>query len=55
MISDAQLCRFPDRFTVEYVRTFAHPIERVWREHHAARIRVDREHIRASLPPAKVS
>jgi uncharacterized protein YndB with AHSA1/START domain len=31
MMSDAQLCRFPDRFTVEYVRTFPHPIERVWR------------------------
>jgi len=30
-MSDTQLCRFPDRFTVEYVRTFPHPIERVWR------------------------
>jgi uncharacterized protein YndB with AHSA1/START domain len=30
-MSRAELCRFPDRFTVEYVRTFPHPIERVWR------------------------
>jgi uncharacterized protein YndB with AHSA1/START domain len=28
---ETQLCSFPDRFTVEYVRTFPHPIERVWR------------------------
>jgi len=30
-MSGAEVCRFPDRFTVEYVRTFPHPIERVWR------------------------
>ncbi|HLI66221.1 MAG TPA: SRPBCC domain-containing protein [Caulobacteraceae bacterium] len=30
-MSQTELCRFPDRFTVEYVRTFPHPIERVWR------------------------
>ena len=28
---ETQLCHFPDRFTVEYVRTFPHPLERVWR------------------------
>jgi uncharacterized protein YndB with AHSA1/START domain len=28
---ETQLCRFPDRFTVEYVRIYPHPIERVWR------------------------
>lgn len=30
-MSATELCRFPDRFTVEYVRVFPHPIERVWR------------------------
>jgi uncharacterized protein YndB with AHSA1/START domain len=30
-MSQAALGRFTDRFTVEYVRTFPHPIERVWR------------------------
>jgi hypothetical protein len=50
MMSNAQLCRFPDRFTVEYVRTFPHLIER-----HAERMNVYREHIRAALPPAGVA
>lgn len=27
----AELARFIDRFTIEYVRVYAHPIERVWR------------------------
>ena len=27
----AELANFIDRFTVEYVRVFPHPIERVWR------------------------
>lgn len=27
----AGLARFIDRFTIEYVRVYAHPIERVWR------------------------
>ncbi|HZC17192.1 MAG TPA: SRPBCC domain-containing protein [Caulobacteraceae bacterium] len=27
----AELARFIDRFTIEYVRTYPHPIERVWR------------------------
>ncbi|HLJ52587.1 MAG TPA: SRPBCC domain-containing protein [Rhizomicrobium sp.] len=27
----AELARFIDRWTVEYVRTYPHPIERVWR------------------------
>ena len=33
MSSDAngELARFIDRWTVEYVRVYAHPIERVWR------------------------
>ena len=30
-MADAELARFIDRFTVEYVRTYAHPVERVWR------------------------
>ena len=30
-MSDAPLGRFIDRYTVEYVRTYPHPIERVWR------------------------
>jgi len=30
-MSNADLARFIDRYTVEYVRTYAHPIERVWR------------------------
>ena len=30
-IKDADLPRFIDRWTIEYVRTYAHPIERVWR------------------------
>lgn len=30
-IKDADLPRFVDRFTIEYVRTFPHPIDRVWR------------------------
>ncbi len=30
-MSDAPLARFIDRYTVEYVRTYLHPIERVWR------------------------
>lgn len=29
-MSNADLCRFIDRYTVEYVRTYPHPIERVW-------------------------
>jgi len=27
----AELARFIDRWTVEYVRTYPHPIDRVWR------------------------
>jgi uncharacterized protein YndB with AHSA1/START domain len=27
----AELGRFVDRWTVEYVRTYPHPIQRVWR------------------------
>jgi uncharacterized protein YndB with AHSA1/START domain len=27
----AELARFVDRFTIEYVRVYPHPIERVWR------------------------
>jgi len=30
-MSNDQLARFIDRFTVEFVRVFPHPIERVWR------------------------
>jgi uncharacterized protein YndB with AHSA1/START domain len=30
-MAEAELARFLDRWTVEYVRVFAHPIERVWR------------------------
>jgi uncharacterized protein YndB with AHSA1/START domain len=30
-MSNADLARFIDRYTVEYVRTYPHPIERVWR------------------------
>jgi uncharacterized protein YndB with AHSA1/START domain len=30
-MAEAELARFIDRFTMEYVRTYAHPIERVWR------------------------
>jgi len=30
-IKDADLPRFIDRWTIEYVRTLAHPIDRVWR------------------------
>lgn len=30
-MAEAELGRFIDRFTVEYVRVFPHPIERVWR------------------------
>jgi uncharacterized protein YndB with AHSA1/START domain len=30
-IKDADLPRFVDRWTIEYVRTFPHLIERVWR------------------------
>jgi uncharacterized protein YndB with AHSA1/START domain len=30
-MAEAELARFIDRFTVEYVRTYPHPIERVWR------------------------
>jgi uncharacterized protein YndB with AHSA1/START domain len=29
--ADGGLARFPDRWTVEYLRTYPHPIERVWR------------------------
>jgi len=29
-MAEAELARFIDRFTVEYVRTYPHPIERVW-------------------------
>jgi uncharacterized protein YndB with AHSA1/START domain len=29
--AEAELARFIDRFTMEYVRTYPHPIERVWR------------------------
>ena len=29
-MSNADLARFIDRYTVEYVRTYPHPIERVW-------------------------
>jgi len=28
---EAELARFVDRYTFEYVRTYPHPIERVWR------------------------
>jgi uncharacterized protein YndB with AHSA1/START domain len=30
-VSDPDLARFVDRFTIEYVRVYPHPIERVWR------------------------
>jgi uncharacterized protein YndB with AHSA1/START domain len=30
-MAEASLARFIDRWTVEYVRTYPHPIERVWR------------------------
>jgi uncharacterized protein YndB with AHSA1/START domain len=30
-MADAKLGRFIDRYTIEYVRTYPHPIERVWR------------------------
>src|SRR5882757_7730122 len=30
-MAEAELARFIDRNTVEYVRTYPHPIERVWR------------------------
>ena len=30
-MAEAELARFIDRLTVEYIRTFAHPIDRVWR------------------------
>ena len=30
-MAEAELARFIDRFTVEYVRTYPHPIDRVWR------------------------
>ena len=30
-MGEAELARFIDRFTVEYIRVYAHPIERVWR------------------------
>jgi len=30
-MAEAGLARFLDRFTIEYVRTYAHPIARVWR------------------------
>ena len=30
-MAEAELARFIDRFTVEYVRVYPHPIERVWR------------------------
>src|SRR5215472_15003809 len=30
-MAEAELARFIDRWTVEYVRTYPHPIERVWR------------------------
>jgi uncharacterized protein YndB with AHSA1/START domain len=31
MMAEAALANFIDRFTVEYVRTYPHPIDRVWR------------------------
>jgi len=30
-VAEAELARFIDRFTIEYVRVYSHPIERVWR------------------------
>jgi uncharacterized protein YndB with AHSA1/START domain len=30
-VSEAELARFIDRHTIQYVRTYPHPIERVWR------------------------
>lgn len=30
-MSDAGLARFIDRWTIEFIRTYPHPIERVWR------------------------
>lgn len=30
-MAEAELARFIDRLTVEYIRTYAHPIDRVWR------------------------
>lgn len=30
-MTERQLGRFIDRYTIEYVRTYPHPIERVWR------------------------
>jgi uncharacterized protein YndB with AHSA1/START domain len=30
-MAEAELARFIDRFTVEYVRVYPHPIERVWK------------------------
>jgi uncharacterized protein YndB with AHSA1/START domain len=31
ILSNDNLARFVDRLTIEYVRTFPHPVERVWR------------------------
>lgn len=30
-MAEAELARFIDRYTIEYVRTYPHPIDRVWR------------------------
>lgn len=30
-MAEAEFARFVDRYTIEYVRTYPHPIERVWR------------------------
>lgn len=30
-MAEAELARFIDRFTIEYVRVYTHPLERVWR------------------------
>ena len=30
-MAEAELATFIDRFTVQYVRVFPHPVERVWR------------------------
>ena len=47
-MAEAELARFIDRFTLEYVRTYPHPIERVWRAI------VDPEEFRAWFIPGRL-
>ena len=47
-MAEAELARFIDRFTVEYVRVFPHPIERVWRA------LTDADELGAWCMPAKI-